>query len=39
MPLTDAKVRALKPRDKPYRLGDAGGYTLKWQRTDRVTGA
>ncbi|CAI1208805.1 tyrosine-type recombinase/integrase [Serratia fonticola] len=46
MPLTDAKVRALKPRDKPYRLGDAGGLYVEvatngsryWRMKYRVAG-
>jgi len=25
MPLTDARIRTLKPKDKPYRLGDFDG--------------
>ena len=25
MPLTDAKIRTLKPKDKPYKLGDFDG--------------
>jgi integrase len=39
MPLTDSKIRAAKPKDKPYKLGDAGGLFLlvnpnsgKWWR-------
>ncbi|EJN2807019.1 tyrosine-type recombinase/integrase [Salmonella enterica] len=46
MPLTDAKVRALKPREKTYRLGDAGGLYVEvatngsryWRMKYRVAG-
>ncbi|EBR3718849.1 tyrosine-type recombinase/integrase [Salmonella enterica] len=46
MPLTDAKVRALKPREKTYRLGDAGGLYVEvatngsryWRIKYRVAG-
>ena len=46
MPLTDAKVRALKPREKAYRLGDAGGLYVEvatngsryWRMKYRVAG-
>lgn len=29
MPLTDAKARAAKPQDKPYKLADSGGMYLE----------
>lgn len=29
MPLTDAKARTAKPKDKPYKLADAGGLYLE----------
>ncbi|WP_105628761.1 tyrosine-type recombinase/integrase [Cronobacter sakazakii] len=46
MPLTDAKVRALKPKEKTYRLGDAGGLYVEvatngsryWRMKYRVAG-
>ncbi|NND22101.1 MAG: DUF4102 domain-containing protein, partial [Silicimonas sp.] len=28
MPLNDAKIRALKPREKPYKTGDFDGLYL-----------
>ena len=28
MPLTDTKIRAAKPREKPYKLFDGGGLYL-----------
>lgn len=46
MPLTDAKIRALKPKEKTYRLGDAGGLYVEvatngsryWRMKYRVAG-
>jgi len=39
MPLTDTQIRNAKPRERPYKLGDAGGLYLlvnpsgaKWWR-------
>lgn len=30
--LTDARIRAAKPRERPYKLFDGGGLYLKWSR-------
>ena len=46
MPLTDAKVRALKPREKAYRISDAGGLYVEvapngsryWRMKYRIAG-
>lgn len=46
MPLTDAKVRALKPREKTYRISDAGGLYVEvapngsryWRMKYRIAG-
>lgn len=38
MALTDAKIRAAKPDEKPYKLADSGNMFCSFTLTARVTG-